>query len=63
MAGPVIIPSYTRDPGIHERFETRYVDLIHVTSEDVGKYMRKEPRHLDDVWKAVLGHSLDARGS
>jgi hypothetical protein len=52
---------YTRDPEIHGRFETQYVDLIGVTEEDVAKYMRKEPRHLDDVWKAVLNHSLEAR--
>jgi hypothetical protein len=44
---------YTRDPRIHGRFESQYVDLIGVTEEDVVKYMRKEPRHLDDVWKAV----------
>jgi hypothetical protein len=54
---------YTRDPNIHGRFETRYVDLIEVTSADVVKYMRKEPRHLEDVWKATLDHSLEARNS
>jgi len=52
---------YSRDPEIHGRFETQYVDLIGVTEEDLTKYMRKEPRHLDDVWKAVLNHSLEAR--
>ena len=25
------------------------------------KYMRKEPRLLEDVWKAVLNHSIEAR--
>ena len=54
---------YTRDPRIHGRFESQYVDLIGVTEEDVEQYMRKEPRHLDDVWKAVLNHSLEARDS
>jgi hypothetical protein len=54
---------YTRDPKIHGRFESQYVDLIAVTEEDVEKYMRKEPRHLEDVWRAVLNHSLDARDS
>lgn len=54
---------YTRDPEIHGRFESRYVDLIAVTAPDVVKYMRKEPHHLDDVWKAVLDHSLEARES
>lgn len=52
---------YTRDPDIHGRFESRYVDLIEVTAADVVKYMRKDPRHLDDVWKATLDHSLEAR--
>jgi hypothetical protein len=53
---------YTRDPNIHGRFESQYLDLIGVTEEDVVKYMRKEPRLLDNVWKAVLDHSLEARG-
>jgi len=52
---------YTRDPNIHGRFETRYVDLIEVTPPDVVKYMRKDARHLDDVWQATLDHSLEAR--
>jgi len=54
---------YTRDPQIHGRFESRYVDLIETTAPDVVKYMRKDARHLDDVWKAVLDHSLEARDS
>jgi hypothetical protein len=54
---------YTRDPDIHGRFESRYVDLIETTAPDVAKYMRKDARHLDDVWKAVLDHSLEARNS
>jgi len=54
---------YTRAPEIHGRFESRYVDLIEVTAPDVVKYMRKEPRHLNDVWQAVLDHSLEARNS
>ncbi|MBV8730326.1 MAG: nuclease [Acidobacteriia bacterium] len=54
---------YTRDPNIHGRFESRYVDLIEVTSADVVKYMGKDARHLDDVWKATLDHSLEARNS
>ena len=54
---------YTRDPEIHGRFESQYVDLIETTAPDVVKYMRKEPRHLDDVWKATLDHSLEARES
>jgi hypothetical protein len=54
---------YTRDPEIHGRFESNYVDLIEVTAPEVVKYMRKDPRHLDDVWKATLDHSLEARNS
>ena len=54
---------YTRDPEIHGRFESNYVDLIEVTAPDVVKYMRKDARHLDDVWKATLDHSLEARDS
>jgi hypothetical protein len=54
---------YTRDPQIHGRFESRYVDLTEVTAADVVKYMRKEPRHPDDVWQATLAHSLEARDS
>jgi hypothetical protein len=54
---------YTRDTAVHGRFESRYVDLIETTAPDVVKYMRKDARHLDDVWKAVLDHSLEARES
>jgi len=54
---------YTRDPNIHGRFESAYVDLIAVTGEDLMKYVPKEPRVLDDVWKAVLDHSIQARDS
>jgi hypothetical protein len=54
---------YTRDTQIHGRFESAYVDLIEVTAPDVVKYMRKDARHLDDVWKATLDHSLEARES
>jgi len=54
---------YTRDPEIHGRFESSYVDLIETTAPDVIKYMRKDARHLDDVWKATLDHSLEARDS
>jgi hypothetical protein len=54
---------YTRDPEIHGRFESNYVDLIEATAPDVIKYMRKDARHLDDVWKATLDHSLEARYS
>ena len=45
---------------IHGRFETQYLDMIEVIEEDVVKHMRKEPRLLDNVWRAVLDHSLEA---
>jgi hypothetical protein len=54
---------YTRDPNIHGRFESQYVDLIQVTPADLLPYVPKEPRHFDDVWKAILDHSLEARNS
>jgi hypothetical protein len=54
---------YTRDPEIHGRFESRYMDLIETTAPDVVKYMRKDARNLEDVWKATLDHSLEARDS
>ncbi len=53
---------YTRDPEIHGRFESNYVDLIELSEGDVAPRVAKTSRHLGpDVWKAVLGHSLEAR--
>jgi len=52
---------YTRDPNIHERFESEYVDLIAATESEVLQYVPKEPRYLDDPWPAVLQYSLDSR--
>jgi hypothetical protein len=52
---------YTRDPEIHGRFETEYVNLIAVSEADVVKHVPQRARHLDDVWPAVLNHSLEAR--
>jgi len=54
---------YTRDPQVHGRFESQYVDLIETTAPDVVKFMGKDARHIDDVWKATLDHSLEARNS
>jgi hypothetical protein len=53
---------YTRDPEIHGRFESTYVDLIAVTEADLQPYMRKNARHLDDPWTAILDHMIEARG-
>ena len=52
---------YTRDPEIHTRFESTYVDLIQVTEADLAPYLRKTPKHLDDPWMAILDHMIEAR--
>ena len=52
---------YTRDPRIHDRFESEYVDLIGTAEADVLKYVAKDARYLEDPWQATLTHSLDAR--
>jgi hypothetical protein len=52
---------YTRDPNIHGRFESEYVDLIATTEANVLKYVPGEPRYLDNAWRATINHSLDAR--
>src|ERR1700730_515421 len=52
---------YTRDPNIHRRVESEYVDLIATTETDLLKYVPREARHLDNPWQATINHSLDAR--
>jgi hypothetical protein len=52
---------YTRDPEIHGRFESSYVDLIGITEADVLPYVSKEARHLEDPWTAILDHMIQAR--
>ena len=52
---------YTRDPEIHGRFESYFVDLIGTAESDVLTYMPKDARYLEDPWQATLNHSLDAR--
>jgi hypothetical protein len=54
---------YTRDPEIHGRFESAYVDLIGTSEGDVLPYVRKEARHLDDPWMAILDHMIEARNA
>lgn len=54
---------YTRDPEIHGRFESTYVDLMQVTESDLLPYMRNTPKHLDDPWIAILDHMIEARNS
>ena len=52
---------YTRDPNIHGRFETAYVDLIAVTEADLLPLVPTEARHLEDPWTAILDHMIQAR--
>lgn len=52
---------YTRDPEIHSRFESMYVDLIQTSEADVLPFVRKTARHLDDPWTAILDHMIEAR--
>ncbi len=52
---------YTRDPEIHSRFESTYVDLIAANEQDVLRYVNAKPRHFDDPWTAILDHMIEAR--
>jgi len=54
---------YTRDPEIHSRFESTYVDLIAASEQDVLRYVNAKPRHFDDPWIAILDHMIEARDS
>ncbi len=54
--------NYTRDPEIHSRFESTYVDLIAANEQDVLRYVNATPRHFDDPWTAILDHMIEARG-
>jgi hypothetical protein len=53
---------YTRDPKVHGRFESQYVDAISLSEEDILSRIGK-PSHLKgDVFDLVLAH-LDEAGS
>jgi hypothetical protein len=53
---------YTRDPKIHGRFESQYVDMIGLTEADILPRIGK-PGHLQgDVFDLILAH-LDEAGS
>jgi hypothetical protein len=53
---------YTRDPKIHGRFETQYVDAISLTEDDIAGRIG-QPGHLaGDVFDSILAH-LDEAGS
>jgi hypothetical protein len=54
---------YTRDPKIHGRFESAYVDAIGLTEQDITARIGK-PGHLQgDVFELILGHLDEAGGN
>jgi hypothetical protein len=54
--------NYTRDPRIHGRFESQYVDAINLTEQDIAPRIGS-PGHLDgDVFNLILAH-LDEAGT
>ncbi|MEO8657603.1 MAG: nuclease [Bryobacteraceae bacterium] len=57
------LKGYTRDPEIHGRFESTYVDLIQTSEPDVARFVRKEAKYLEDPWTAILDHMIEARDS
>lgn len=46
---------YTRDPRVHGRFETQFVDLIELKEADF-KPLIKEAKKIEDPWQAILDH-------
>lgn len=52
---------YTTDPRVHGRFESRFVDLIKLTPEDIQKDL-PPAKVLEDPFDAVIAH-LDDAGS
>lgn len=50
---------YTRDPRVHGRFESQFVDLIGLTDAELLPEM-KNIRVLDDPFAAILHHLDDA---
>ena len=53
---------YTRDPKIHGRFESQYVDAISLTEEDILPRIGKPGPLQGDVFDLILAH-LDEAGS
>jgi len=51
--------NYTRDPRIHGRFETAFVDLIELRETDLAPLV-SAPRVLDDPFAAFVAHLDDA---
>ena len=50
---------FTRDPAIHGRFETAFVDLIQLSEADIAREI-SAPRILDDPFASILAHLDDA---
>jgi hypothetical protein len=50
---------FTRDPAIHGRFESAFVDLVGLTEADLAPQI-SAPRLLDDPFTAILAHLDDA---
>lgn len=50
---------YTTDPRVHGRFESRFVDLMQLSPDDIQKDV-PAARVLDDPFDAVLAHVDDA---
>lgn len=46
---------YTRDPRVHGRFESQFVELIELKEADV-KPLVKPAKRLESPWQAILGH-------
>lgn len=46
---------YTRDPRVHGRFETQFVELIELKEDDFASAV-KAPRHLADPWQSIMDH-------
>jgi hypothetical protein len=51
--------NYTREPAIHTRFESAFVELIQLEEKDITGQMAA-PRLLDDPFAAILAHLDDA---
>ncbi|MBZ5611427.1 MAG: nuclease [Acidobacteriia bacterium] len=51
--------NYTRDPRIHGRFETAFVDLIELREADLAPLV-SQPQVLSDPFAAVIAHLDDA---
>lgn len=51
---------YTRDPKIHGRFESQYVEAIGLTEQDIVSRIGKPERLSGDVFELILAHLDEA---